>query len=309
MREQIIKPLHIIFLTLIVVILGNWIYLNKLEKDFEHHLKLGDERIGNQEQSYECKIDSLLNVIEELKTTFDSIPTGIPLDTLVIQDGYGVRKHPIFGRWQMHSGIDLIDSWHDTVYSTASGTVNFSGWNYGYGRCVEIEHAFSFITKYAHLHKLFVNKEDNVIKGQAIGIMGNTGDVTGPHLHYEISHDGKTIDPMPYINCRPISVKATMYHPVEGQCDDTPLITADGSVIDPYSVSDWNWIAVSQDMLVRNGGILNYGDEVYIKGTHKDGIYTIHDCMNRRKTAQIDFLENVGTKQYKYKDIDLYVLK
>ena len=255
MREQIIKPLHIIFLTLIVVIFGNWVYLNKLEKDFEHHLKLGDERIGNQEQSYECKIDSLLNVIDELKTTFDSIP------------------------------------WHDTVYSTASGTVNFSGWNYGYGRCVEIEHAFSFTTKYAHLHKLFVNKEDNVIKGQAIGIMGNTGDVTGPHLHYEISHDGKTMDPMPYINCTPISVKATMYHPVEGQCDDSPLITADGSIIDPYKVSDWNWIAVSQDMLVKNGGILNYGDEVYIKGTHKD------------------FLENIGTKQYKYKDIDLYVLK
>ena len=309
MREQIIKPLHIIFLTLIVVIFGNWVYLNKLEKDFEHHLKLGDERIGNQEQSYECKIDSLLNVIDELKTTFDSIPTGIPLDTLVIQDDYGVRRHPIFGRWQMHSGIDMIDSWHDTVYATASGTVRFSGWNYGYGRCVEIEHAFSFTTKYAHLHRIFVKKDENIVKGQAIGMMGSTGDVTGPHLHYEISHDGQTIDPMPYINCKPISVKATMYHPVEGQCDDSPLVTADGSIIDPYKVSDWNWIAVSQDMLVRNGGILNYGDEVYIKGTHKDGIYTIHDCMNRRKTSQIDFLENIGTKQYKYKDIDLYVLK
>jgi 3D (Asp-Asp-Asp) domain-containing protein len=209
----------------------------------------------------------------------------------------------------MHSGVDLIDSWHDTVYATASGVVRYSGWNYGYGRCIEIEHAFSFTTKYAHLHKILVRRDDNVIKGQAIGIMGSTGDVTGQHLHYEISHDGKTIDPLPYINCTPINVKATMYHPVEAQCDSDPLVTADGSIIDPYQVSSWNWIAVSQDMLVRNGGILNYGDEVYISGTHKDGLYTIHDCMNRRKTNQIDFLENIGTKQYKYQDVELYVLK
>ena len=309
MREQIIKPVHIIFLILIVVIFGNLIYLNKLEKDFEHSLSLRDEQIESQEQLYECFIDSLYQQIDFIKQTYDSLPIGSPLDTIVLQDKYGVRKHPIFGKWQMHSGVDLIDTWHDTVYATAAGIVRYANWNYGYGRCIEIEHAFGFTTKYAHLHKLFVKKDDSIIKGQAIGIMGSTGDVTGQHLHYEISHDGKTIDPEPYINCSPISVKATMYHPVEAQCDDSPLVTADGSIIDPYQVSSWNWIAVSQDMLVRNGGILNYGDEVYIKGTHKDGIYTIHDCMNRKKTSQIDFLENIGTKPYRYKDIDLYVLK
>ena len=105
-----------------------------------------------------------------------------------------------------------------------------------------------------------------------------------------------------------ISVKATMYHPVEAQCDDTPLITADGSRICPINVSNWNWIAVSQDLLVRNGGFLNYGDKVYIKGTHKDGIYTVRDCMNKRKTFQIDILESIGTSQYKYDEIELYAL-
>ena len=99
-------------------------------------------------------------------------------------------------------------------------------------------------------------------------------------------------------------VKATMYHPVEEQCDDTPLITADGSKIDPYNVSNWNWIAVSQHMLTRNGGPLNYGDTVYIFGTkHKDGMYVIKDCMNKRKTNQIDFLESLGTPQYRYNDV------
>ena len=99
-------------------------------------------------------------------------------------------------------------------------------------------------------------------------------------------------------------VRATMYHPVEEQCDDTPLITADGSKIDPYEVSNWNWIAVSQHMLTRNGGPLNYGDTVYIFGTeHKDGRYIVKDCMNKRKTNQIDFLESLGTPQYRYNDV------
>ena len=106
----------------------------------------------------------------------------------------------------------------------------------------------------------------------------------------------------------PINVKATMYHPVEAQCDDTPLITADGSRICPINVSDWNWIAVSQDLLKKNGGIFNYGDKVYIKGTHKDGVYTIRDCMNKRKRNQIDILESIGTSQYKYDEVELFVL-
>jgi len=99
-------------------------------------------------------------------------------------------------------------------------------------------------------------------------------------------------------------VKATMYHPVEAQCDNSPLITADGSKIDPYKVSEWNWIAVSQHMLTRNGGPLNYGDTIYVLGTeHKDGVYVIKDCMNKRKTNQIDFLESLGTPQYRYDNV------
>ena len=99
-------------------------------------------------------------------------------------------------------------------------------------------------------------------------------------------------------------IKATMYHPVKEQCDNDPLITADGSRIDPYKVSGWNWIAVSQHMLTRNGGPLNYGDTVYIFGTeHKDGMYVIKDCMNKRKTNQIDFLESLGTPQYRYDNV------
>ncbi len=107
-----------------------------------------------------------------------------------------------------------------------------------------------------------------------------------------------------YTNKISYKVTVTTYNPTKEQCDDTPLITADGSKIDPYKVSSWNWIAVSQHMLTRNGGPLNYGDTVYIFGTeHKDGMYIVKDCMNKRKTNQIDFLESLGTPQYKYDNV------
>ena len=121
-------------------------------------------------------------------------------------------------------------------------------------------------------------------------------------LKEEIKELLEQMDSMPDVIFE--QVKATMYHPVEEQCDDTPLITADGSKIDPYNVSNWNWIAVSQHMLTRNGGPLNYGDTVYIFGTkHKDGMYIVKDCMHKRKTNQIDFLESLGTPQYRYNDV------
>ena len=123
-------------------------------------------------------------------------------------------------------------------------------------------------------------------------------------LKIQLKNILRKVDSIP----KPINVKATMYHPVEAQCDDTPLITADGSKICPINVSDWNWIAVSQDLLKKNGGIFDYGDQVYVRGTHKDGIYTIRDCMNKRKTFKIDILESIGTSQYKYDEIEIFAL-
>ena len=121
-------------------------------------------------------------------------------------------------------------------------------------------------------------------------------------LKFQIKSLLNQMDSMPDVIFQ--EIKATMYHPTELQCDDTPLITADGSIIDPHKVSSWNWIAVSQHMLTRNGGPLNYGDTVYIFGTeHKDGMYVIKDCMNKRKTNQIDFLESLGTPQYRFDNV------
>jgi len=104
-----------------------------------------------------------------------------------------------------------------------------------------------------------------------------------------------------------MQVTATMYHPVEAQCDDTPDITADGSKIpDVFDCSDLNWIAVSQDLLWFNDGPFHYGDTVEIANAEfKNGIYVIRDAMNRRAKMKIDFLESVGAPKYKLRNVSL----
>jgi 3D (Asp-Asp-Asp) domain-containing protein len=103
-----------------------------------------------------------------------------------------------------------------------------------------------------------------------------------------------------------VKVTATMYNPVNGQCDDDPLITAGMYKINPNKASDHKWIAVSRDLLKRWGGDFDYGDKVYISGAgHKNGTYTIVDTMNKRFKKRIDFLETKGTKLYKYDNVVL----
>ena len=105
-----------------------------------------------------------------------------------------------------------------------------------------------------------------------------------------------------------ITVYATMYHPVLGQCDDSPDVTADQTKIPNIdSCSHLCWIAVSQDLLWFNDGPIRYGDTVYIEAGHKTGYYVVRDAMNRRFKKKIDFLESVGTEAYRYKKATLYV--
>ena len=141
-------------------------------------------------------IDSLINDLNTLDRYLDSLPLGSPLDTLIISSNYGWRRSPIHRGWRMHSGTDFFAAWSDTVYATGDGTINKSGWNFGYGRQIRISHCGGYESSYSHLYRYFVEVGDSVKMGDPIARAGNSGMVTGPHLHYEISRWDKTIDPM-----------------------------------------------------------------------------------------------------------------
>ena len=100
-------------------------------------------------------------------------------------------------------------------------------------------------------------------------------------------------------------VTVTMYHPVSGQTDDTPNITADGSVIRINNASEYRYVAVSRNMLIRNDGFLNFGDYIWLDAGKKSGVYQVRDVMNKRFVNRVDILETPGTIPYKYNEASL----
>ena len=136
---------------------------------------------------------------EYYKSILDSLPLGSPLDTLIISSEFGIRKHPLTLNWRRHPGTDFLADWRDTVYATGHGIIEKSRRNLGYGRSITIKHINGYKSRYAHLTRYFIREGDQVKKGQPIGTAGNSGNVSGYHLHYEVSRYGKETNPKEYI--------------------------------------------------------------------------------------------------------------
>lgn len=110
------------------------------------------------------------------------------------------RKNPVSGVYKRHTGTDIGASYGASIVAANSGTVTLAGWNSGYGNCVVIDHGGGRATLYAHMSSISVTKGQSVKKGQQIGLVGSTGNSTGPHLHFEVLINGAAVDPMQYFN-------------------------------------------------------------------------------------------------------------
>ena len=116
-----------------------------------------------------------------------------------ITSAYGNRRHPVTGRNDYHSGVDIAAPHGTTVQAAASGTVNFVGWMGGYGRVVIIDHGNGYETLYAHNSQILVNEGQNVNRGNAIARVGTSGVATGPHVHFEVHQNGNHQNPMNFL--------------------------------------------------------------------------------------------------------------
>ncbi len=134
-----------------------------------------------------------------LQTALRQIPLASPLDYYYLSSRYGMRKDPINGRRAMHHGIDMVPPFLERVLAPAPGVVTFSGRNGGFGRFVEIDHGNGIVTRYGHLRRVYVRRGDEVGFRDRIAQVGRTGRSTGVHLHYEITIDGKSVDPLKFI--------------------------------------------------------------------------------------------------------------
>jgi len=116
-----------------------------------------------------------------------------PIKNYRISSKYGWR----WGR--MHNGVDFAASKGTKIYATDGGTVTFAGYKGSFGYMVIINHGGNYESYYAHCSKLLVKKGDKVFQGQNIALVGNTGNSTGPHLHFEIRYLGNPKNPFNYI--------------------------------------------------------------------------------------------------------------
>jgi murein DD-endopeptidase MepM/ murein hydrolase activator NlpD len=116
-----------------------------------------------------------------------------------LTDSFGWRTHPVYGTRAFHDGMDLSLPSGTPLVATASGTVTMAGRNGGYGLVVRIDHGGGIETEYAHMSQIGVAVGDTVGAGEQIGLSGNTGVSTGPHLHFMVIIGGSPADPASWL--------------------------------------------------------------------------------------------------------------
>ncbi len=116
-----------------------------------------------------------------------------------LMGGFGERTDPFSGEGAMHTGVDISAPTGTPVYATADGTVSFANWFSGYGQLVVVNHGGGFETYYAHLSRYAVIPGQEVRRGDMVGLVGATGRVTAPHLHYEVRIGGAPVNPHTYL--------------------------------------------------------------------------------------------------------------
>jgi len=128
-----------------------------------------------------------------------AIPQGSPINEGWISSSYGYRLDPFNGKKTMHHGIDFAGKSGSAILAIADGLVTWTGKRSGYGQMIDIDHGNGYVSRYAHNKKLLVKVGTRINKGHKIALMGSTGRSTGPHVHFEILRDGKSINPYSFV--------------------------------------------------------------------------------------------------------------
>ncbi|MFO7998783.1 MAG: M23 family metallopeptidase [Bacteroidales bacterium] len=150
-----------------------------------------------QSKSY----DEVFEMAKNKADMLASIPAIVPLEkgSERLVSGFGYRIHPIYKTMRMHTGVDFLAPTGTPIYSSGNGVVVTAERNtHGYGRMVVIDHGYGYQTLYAHMSQIKVRPGQQITRGEVIGLVGNTGTSTAPHLHYEVIRNNSKVNPVQY---------------------------------------------------------------------------------------------------------------
>lgn len=188
---------------IVIIIATDQVYLVKsLDNSSDEYLNVCT--VGQKYSSSDMKI-KYNELMKELNIHIYEIDKkSLPMNTeLKINDSYGYRTDPINGTTKFHSGIDLDADMRTELYATETGTVKTAELGTtGYGNYIEITYKNGYSALYAHCDELLVSEGQTVYAGDLIAYSGQSGRVTGPHLHFEYMYNDETLDPWDYLNRR-----------------------------------------------------------------------------------------------------------
>lgn len=128
-------------------------------------------------------------------------PMNTDPSTYRMSSPFGYRSDPLLGYTKRHTGMDFACPPGNPIYATGDGVVVLAKYDHsGYGRHVEIDHGFGYVTRYAHMSRLDVEEGQVVKRGDCIGLSGRSGRITGPHLHYEVIYRNNYVNPAFYMD-------------------------------------------------------------------------------------------------------------
>jgi murein DD-endopeptidase MepM/ murein hydrolase activator NlpD len=157
------------------------------------------DQLARRIEDREQQLRMLDMVTSRQKLEKELFVEGRPITWGWLSSKYGYRSDPFTGKRTWHAGVDLAGKEGSDIISVAGGVVTYADERYGYGNLVEVDHGDGLVTRYAHAKAIKVKVGDVVQKGQVLALMGSTGRSTGPHVHFEVTRNGKSENPETYI--------------------------------------------------------------------------------------------------------------
>ena len=159
-----------------------------------------DREIAKLEQKIREEEEAARRAAQQQKVDYDGGKFLFPLNSYSrMTSDYGWRIHPIYGTQRLHNGMDFGASTGTPIMAAYDGEVVVSTYSSSAGNYIMINHGGGLSTVYMHCSKLIAKVGDTVKKGDVIGLVGSTGNSTGPHLHFSVRVNGEYVDPAPYI--------------------------------------------------------------------------------------------------------------
>ncbi len=167
--------------------------------DIQQELATMFARLDNSLNSRESQLNVLQSMLSENKLKSERMVAGRPITKGWMSSEYGMRVDPFHGNKRWHGGVDFAGRKGSDIIAVASGVVTWAGERSGYGLMVELNHSDGYVTRYAHNERNVADLGAIVKKGEVIAKMGSSGRSTGPHVHFEVFKNGRTVDPASYI--------------------------------------------------------------------------------------------------------------